>query len=231
MKKLPSLSIFLPAFNEEKNIGLVINQVLKFVPKISQKFEILIIDDGSIDHTADEVKKISQLHSQVKLIQHPHNQGYGAALKSGFYNSRYAYITYMDGDRQFDFTDLNKLIEKIDQADLVIGYRIKRADNWVRVLNGKLWNFLVSLLLRLRVKDIDCGFKLVKKEVIDAIPKLESNGATISGELLIKAHKKGFKIEQVGLKHKPRKFGSATGGNPLHIFRAFYDLFSILPKV
>ncbi|MBI2596212.1 glycosyltransferase family 2 protein [Candidatus Daviesbacteria bacterium] len=231
MTKLTSLSIFFPAFNEEKNIPIVIAQVLSVAPNISKKFEIIIINDGSVDGTKEVVERTTRKNKNVRLVNHKKNLGYGAALKSGFYNSKYDYITYMDSDGQFNFSQIEKLISKIGKTDIVVGFRIKRADRLIRVLNGKLWNLMVSLLLGINLKDIDCGFKLVKKEVIEKIPRLESNGATISAELLVKAKKMGFKIEQVGLVHEPRRFGNATGGNPLHIFRAFYDLFKLLPKL
>lgn len=231
MTRLSSLSIFFPAYNEEKNIPLVVKQALEVAEKVSEKFEIIVVDDGSVDKTSSVVQELTNKDNRVRLIKHKHNIGYGAALKTGFYNSQYDYITYMDSDGQFDFHDIIKLIEKIDQVDLVAGFRIKRADNLIRVLNGKLWNFLVSILLGLNLKDADCGFKLVKKKVIDEIPRLESSGATISAELLVKAKKQGFKIVQVGLKHHPRQFGKPTGGNPLHILRAFKDLFLLLTKI
>lgn len=231
MNKLSSLSIFFPAFNEEVNIKIVVQQTLDLAPKVSQKFEILVIDDGSVDNTAAVVKDMAKQHKQIRLIQHKVNMGYGNALKTGFYNSKYDFITYMDADNQFDFSQLNKLLARINEADLVVGYRIKRADNFVRRLNGRMWNIMVALLLNLPIKDIDCGFKLIKKEVIDNISELESTGATISAELLVKAQKKSFKIVQVGLIHKERRYGSPTGGNVLHIFRAFHDLFQLLPKL
>lgn len=231
MNKLSSLSIFFPAFNEEVNIKIVVKQALDLAPKVSQKFEILVIDDGSVDKTADVVSAMAKQHKQIRLVQHKVNMGYGNALKTGLYNSKYDFITYMDADNQFDFSELNKLLEKIDEADIVVGYRIKRADNFVRRLNGRMWNMMVSMLLSLNIKDIDCGFKLIKRQVIDTISPLESTGATISAELLVKAQKKGFKIAQVGLVHKERKFGAPTGGNVLHIFRAFKDLITLLPKL
>ncbi len=231
MKKLKSLSVFLPAFNEEENIINVLNEILRVAPKFADKFEVLVINDGSTDKTADEVSKISQKHTMVKLVSHKNNQGYGAALKTGFYESQFEYITYMDSDGQFDFSEISKLVPQLEMFDVVVGYRIKRADKKTRVIIGHLWTYLMGLLLGVKLRDIDCGFKIMRREVIDKIPKLESNGATISAELLAKAKKKGFKIKEVGLEHKPRKFGKATGGNPIHILRAFYDLVMILPKI
>lgn len=231
MSKLPSLSIFFPAFNEEENITSVVEKALKVAPQVAEIFEIIVVDDGSSDKTAEEVEKIAKSDKKVRLLRHKQNKGYGAALRSGFYASKYNYITYMDADRQFDFGQLKKLVEQIDGADLVIGFRKKREDNFLRVLNGKMWNFLAGMVLGVNVKDIDCGFKLAKKEVIDKIPKLESSGATISAELLAKSKKNGFVIKQVGLDHKERKFGKATGGNLLHIFRAFRDLLYVRDRI
>ena len=229
--KLPSLSIFFPAFNEEKNIKPVLQKTLKIAPKISNKFEIIVVNDGSSDNTADVVKEIIKNNPNVHLVEHKKNLGYGAALRSGFYKSKYEYITYMDSDGQFDFKDIYKLINGLGGSDLAIGFRIKRADPLLRKVNGKLWNLLISILLGLKIIDIDCGFKLMRKKVIENIPKLTSNGATISAELLVKSKREGFKIVQVGLPHHPRLFGSNTHGNLLHMFRAFKDLFVLLKKV
>lgn len=231
MNQLPSLSIFFPAFNEAENIPIIVAQVLENISKITDQYEIIIVNDGSTDNTTEVVNSLILKNKNIKMITHPTNLGYGAALKTGFYNSRFEYIVYMDSDGQFDFLEIYKLIPFKEEFQIVIGYRIKRADNFLRKLNGHLWTFLMNLLLGIGFKDIDCGFKLIKKEVIDRIPKLESNGATISAELLAKAKKYGFKIKQVGLTHKSRLYGKATGGNVLHIFRAFYDLLKILKKI
>lgn len=229
--KLSSLSIFFPAFNEEKNIAATIKKALVIAPTIASKFEILVIDDGSKDKTAEVVGNIAKKEKTVKLIKHPKNLGYGAALKTGFYNSSFDYIAYMDSDGQYDFSDIVKMIEKIQDADVVAGFRVKRADSFNRIVYAKLWNLLLKALFGISVRDIDCGFKLIKRQVLGAIPHLKSNGATISAELLTKAKKKGFKIDQVGLVHKPRVFGVNTHGDPLHIFRAFYDLVTLLSKI
>jgi glycosyltransferase involved in cell wall biosynthesis len=231
MTKINSLSIFLPAFNEEKNIIIVLDQILKLAPKISSEYEVIVINDGSLDQTAKNVEEIIRKNKKVRLINHKKNLGYGAALKTGFYSSKMHFITYMDSDGQFDFSEIDKLIPHLESAEVVVGYRIKRADKKLRILIGHLWTFLMGVLLGVKLKDIDCGFKIIKREVIDNISPLESNGATISAELLAKAKRKGYKIKEVGLVHKARKFGTATGGNPTHIFRAFYDLALILPKI
>lgn len=231
MPKLPSLSIFFPAYNEENNIEVLLNKVIEVAPRVAEVFEVIVVNDGSKDRTAEVVDNFSKKYQEIRLVSHVTNLGYGSALKTGFYSSRYEFITYMDSDGQFDFSDVTELISNIEDYDIVCGFRIKRADNFLRILNGKLWNLLVSSLLNIRIKDIDCGFKLVRKKVIDRIPKLESSGAAISAELLVKASRDGFKITQVGLNHSKRMYGRATGGNPIHILRAFADLLILVPKL
>ena len=223
LKKLPELSVFFPFYNEEANIEAQAKDALKIIPQFANKFEIILVDDGSADKTGKIGQKLAQKYRPVKIICHRVNKGYGGALKTGFKNSRYKWIFFTDGDRQFKLTDLSKLVEKSDKADLVIGYRRKRADSFIRLLNAKLFNLLIKILFGLGVRDVDCAFKLIKKKVLDDI-KLKSNGALLSSELLIKAKKKGYKTIEVPVGHYPRQVGSQTGANLKVIFKAFYDI-------
>ncbi len=227
---IPELSVFFPAYNEEKNIGPTVEKAIKVLEEITPKWEIIVIDDGSKDRTGQVVKRLIKKYSQydIKLITHTPNRGYGAALKSGFYNSKYQWITFTDSDGQFDFRDIKKLIQKqkATKADLVIGYYLGRKVPFYRILGSKLWELAVWLLFGLKVRDIDCGFKLIKKKVIDAIPRLESErGPFISSEFLIKAKKAGFKIVEEGVSHYPRKEGEATGSSLKVVLSGFKDLF------
>lgn len=231
MQKTPALSVFFPAYNEEKNIGKTVETALKILPQIATDFEIIVVNDGSTDETGEVVKKIISKNPKVRLISHPKNLGYGAALATGFYSAKFPQIAFTDSDGQFDFSEIKKFLEKIDKADLVIGHRIKRAEGLARKLNAQSWRFLNFLLFGLKVKDIDCGFKLIKKKVLEKIPKLESNGATISVELLVKTKKAGFKIVEVPVNHYPRKVGRPTGASPKVIARAFIELFKLFVKL
>lgn len=230
---IPELSVFFPAYNEEKNLE---NTVLKAIPIIEQltpKWEVLIINDGSKDRTGEIAGKIAKKYSRVKVINHDPNRGYGAAFKSGFYNSKYQWIVFTDADGQFDFQDIYKLIkrQKESGADLAIGYYLKRKVPFYRILGSKVWQWAVFLLFGLKVKDIDCGFKLVSKKVIDSIPKLESErGPFISSEFLIKAKKRGFKIVEVGVSHFERKEGEATGAKLNVILSGLKDLIRLRLK-
>lgn len=226
---ISQLSVFFPAYNEEKNIGLTVEKAITVLQEITPKWEIIVIDDGSQDKTGQIVKKLIKKYPQydLRLITHTPNRGYGAALKSGFYHARYRWITFTDSDGQFDFDDIKKLIKKQKEtgADLVIGYYLGRKVPFYRILGSKLWQLAVWLLFGLKVKDIDCGFKLIRKKVIDTIPRLESErGPFISSEFLIKAKKAGFKIVEEGVSHYPRTEGRATGSSLRVVLAGFKDL-------
>lgn len=232
---IEKISVFFPAYNEEGNIEGVVNKARLVLEKLGLKdWEIIVVNDGSSDKTEEIVKGISKLDSRVKIISHETNRGYGAALKTGFYSSSYSWIAFTDSDGQFDFSEITNFIEKQKEtnADLVIGFYKKRQESKFKIITSKIWEFFVFILFGLRVKDIDCGFKLISKKVIDSIPKLESErGAFISSELLIKAKKKGFKIVEIPVSHFPRKKGKATGRNIRVIIRSFYDLFRLWFKM
>jgi len=226
---IPEVSVFFPAYNEEKNIGPTVEKAIEILEKITPKWEIIVVDDGSKDRTSQTVKRLIKKYPQydIKLITHTPNRGYGAALKSGFYNSQYRWIAFTDSDGQFDFRDIEKLIKKQKKtgADLVIGYYLGRKVPFYRVLGSKFWELAVWILFGLKVKDIDCGFKLISKKVIDVIPRLESErGPFISSEFLIKAKKAGFKIVEEGVSHYPRKEGEATGSSLKVVLSGFKDL-------
>jgi len=226
LKRLKELSVFFPFYNEEANIEAQTKDALRIIPRFADKFEIILVDDGSDDKTEEIGQKLARKYRSVKIIRHRVNKGYGGALKTGFKNSRYKWVFFTDGDRQFKLTDLSRLIKEVDKADLIVGYRQKRADPPIRLLNAKLFNLLIRILFGLKVRDVDCAFKLIKKKVLDDI-KLESDGALLSSELLIKAQKKGHKIIEVPVGHYPRQVGSQTGANFKVIFKAFYDIVTL----
>jgi glycosyltransferase involved in cell wall biosynthesis len=223
--KQEELSVFFPAYNEAANIGTTVKKALKALPKVAKKWEVIVIDDGSKDKTGEIVKQLAKKEKRIRLITHSPNKGYGEALKSGYYNARYQLIAMTDADGQFDLKEIDKLLAKIDQAEVVWGFRINRQDSALRKFFGWGWTFLANLLLGIKVKDVDCGFKLVKKQVIKKIPKLTSTrGGMISPELLGKAKKAGFKITEVGVHHYPRKEGHQTGADINVIVNSFLDL-------
>ena len=179
------LSVFFPAYNEQANIERTVSMAKKVLEEVAETWEILIINDGSKDRTGEIARQLAKKEPRIRVITHSPNRGYGASLKSGLYSSRYPWICFTDSDGQFDFSEVTKLIEtqKKTGADLVVGYYLKRQVPLYRKLNTFLWEFIVTALFGLRIKDIDCGFKLISKKVVAGVPKLESErGAFISSE-------------------------------------------------
>lgn len=219
---LTSLSVFFPCFNEEKNIPHMVETSLAFLPQIAKKFEIIIIDDGSQDRTQAVTKALMENHSELKLISHPKNLGYGASIQSGLKHSRYDWIFFTDGDAQFDISQLSHFIPHASKYSVIIGYRRNRAEGQLRAFNARLFKLFVDLLFRLHVKDIDCAFKLIKSEALHDLP-LISSGAMISTELLYRLKKKGFRFKQLGVDHYPRRHGQPTGNNPRVILKAGFE--------
>lgn len=232
---IPELSVFYPCYNEEKNIQKTVDKTVPVLNNIAKKWEIILINDGSKDKTASVLESIKRKYSSnIKIITHNPNRGYGAALKSGLYNAKYQWITFTDSDGQFDFSEVVNLIDKQQktQADIVIGYYLSRKVSKATIITSKIWELIVFILFGLRVTDIDCGFKLINKKVVDTIPKLEAErGAFISSEFLIKAKKSGFKIVEIGVHHYPRIEGQATGRNIKVILKSFSDLFRLWFKI
>lgn len=229
--KIKNLSVFFPAYNEEKNLGTTVKKAVAVLNNLKIEYEVILINDGSVDRTGEIAQSLAKSNKNIRVIQHKQNLGYGGALKSGFYNAKYSWIAFTDSDGQFDFSEITKFLEKTDKADLVIGYRINRQDPLLRKLFGWGWTLISNVLLGINVRDVDCAFKLVKKDVIQKIPKLESTrGGMISPELLAKAKKSGFKIAEVGVRHYPRKEGQQTGSNIEVIIKSFIDLFRLWVK-
>lgn len=233
-RQIEKLSVFLPAYNEEANLQRTVQNVVENLKKNVSFWEVVIVDDGSKDKTGIIADKLAKENSNVRVIHHSQNKGYGAAFKSGLYGCQYPWISFIDSDGQFDFAEIGRFIntQEKTKSDLVIGYYLGRKVSFTRKLNSKLWQILVFVLFGLNVRDIDCGFKLISKKVVDTIPHLESErGAFISSEFLIKTKKMGFKITEIGVQHFPRKFGKATGAKLNVIIQSFIDLIKLWQKI
>lgn len=231
---IDSLSVFFPAYNEEGNAKASILNAKKVLEKTVKTWEIIVVNDGSKDRTKEIAENLSKKDKRIRVISHEQNRGYGAAFKSGLYNSKYDWITFTDIDGQFDFSEIESFITKQEEtsADLVIGYYKKRRVSKFKIITSRMWEFVVNVLFGLHVKDIDCGFKLISKKVIDTVPKLESErGAFISSEFLIKAKKAGFKIVEIPVTHYPRTTGKGTGRDIAVIIKSFVDLFRLWRKL
>lgn len=225
VKKLPELSIFFPFWNEEQNIEKVVKQAIPIAEEISEKWEILMIDDGSTDNTLQIAERLAKENKHLRVITHQPNRGYGASLTEGLTHAQYKYVVFTDGDGQFDFSEVSKFTEKIQEADMVIGFRKRRNDKNIikRLLLMnllKVWDFV---LFHFYFRDIDCGFKMFTKHAIDKLLPLRSEGAMITTEILAKAKRKKLAIKEVGVMHYPREFGHQTGANLPVIIRAVLE--------
>lgn len=221
-----SLTVSMPAFNEAANIPGMVADVLRVLPNLTDEFELIVVDDGSRDETAAVTQNLAAKHPEVKLVQHEVNKGYGTAVLTGLRHASKELVFFTDADRQFDLSEIEKLLAHIEAADLVVGYRAPRRDPFMRRLNGRGWSWLVTLLFGYTARDIDCAFKLMRREVIARLQdEITSGGATFSAEFLVRAKRAGCKIVEVPISgHRPRVAGSPTGANLRVIARAFKEL-------
>jgi glycosyltransferase involved in cell wall biosynthesis len=218
-----SISAVLPAHNEAENIAAAVESLAAILSDLTPVWEIVVVDDGSDDETAGLVRKLSERWEQVRLVQHPVNRGYGAALRTGLERARHERLFVMDADLQFDPAELKTLLPLAGEHDIVLGYRKRRREHVGRRFNARCWGLLMRLLFGLRVQDINCAFKIFSSRVFDHIT-IRSQGAMVCSEVLIQAEKLGYSIKEVPVTHYPRKRGRSSGAKPKTIYRAFSDL-------
>lgn len=230
MNRLAGLSAFSPVYNEEANVERMVNGFRTVLPQVAEDYEIIIVNDGSKDRTREIADRLAKEDGRIRAIHHETNLGYGAAIRSGMNACQKEYIFFTDGDNQFDVSQISLLVPFIPQYDAVIGFRLNRQDNWIRKANAWAWNRLVRLMFGLKVRDIDCAFKLFRRKVFEKI-RLESSGAMISTEMLVKIVKNGYSIRESGVLHSPRLAGKQTGANLRVILRAFKELFRFYKKM
>jgi glycosyltransferase involved in cell wall biosynthesis len=229
-ERLAALSYFFPAHNEEDNLEGLVSEALAALPSVAETFEIIIVNDGSRDETGHIADTLTAANpGVVRAVHHPTNRGYGAALLSGFRAARHEYVAFTDGDRQFRVPDVGRLIERMeaaDRPDVVVGFRIKRADPLVRTLYARAYRLANRIFFGLKVRDVDCACKLFRRDALAGIA-IESGGAFFSAELLIKLRAAGRSVAEVGVPHHPRTAGSPTGAKPSVVLRAVRDFWRL----
>jgi hypothetical protein len=217
------LSLCLPCYNEQDVIAEVLAGIVAVLPEFVEEFEVVVVDDGSQDATSNVVERFALRDDRVRLVRHAKNRGYGAAVSTALRAAHGEWICFTDGDGQFNMLDLPRLLVNAAAADVVIGYRHNRADNGVRKFNATSWKWLIRCLLGLRVRDLDCAFKLFPRWVVDCL-QLNSEGACISAEILTQCVRGGVSIAEVPVNHFPRCGGKATGANLGVVMKAFREL-------
>jgi glycosyltransferase involved in cell wall biosynthesis len=218
-----TVSIVLPAHNEELNIGRALATATAAGDRLFAAHEVIVVDDGCTDGTAGIVQTAAAADPRIRLVQHDRNLGYGEALRTGFRSATQELIFLTDSDNQFDLAELERFLPWIDRVDIVAGYRFDRQDTFLRKFNAKAWNVLVRALFYVPVRDIDCAFKLFRRSIFERVD-LTSIGAMVSTELMVKLGRSGVSIVELGVRHFPREAGTPRGADPRVIVRAFAEL-------
>jgi len=221
-----SLSVFFPCYNEAENIEPLVAKTRDVLERLVADWEIIIVDDGSSDGTGRIADRLAGSDPRIRVVHHRRNRGYGAALRSGFAAATRSYVFYTDGDGQFDVGEIDKLLLRRDEADIISGYRKRRQDNLIRRINSACWSFLVQRVLGFRCRDVDSAFKLYKREIFDRI-ELKSDGALIDAEVLARATRAGYTVATVPVTHLPRVAGRQSGAKLRVILRAFVELLKL----
>jgi glycosyltransferase involved in cell wall biosynthesis len=217
------ISFVLPAYNEEANVTEAIRRARDVAHRLCSAYEIIVVDDGSTDGTAARIADAAGDHEDVVLLRHPRNRGYGEALRTGFRAAGHELVFFTDSDNQFDLGELELFLPWIDRCDVVCGYRMNRQDRWSRRVIGKSWNYLVRALFYVPVRDIDCAFKLFQRKVFEDLD-IESVGAMVNTELMVKLGRSGAGVVEIGVTHYPRTAGTARGASVKVVTRAFLEL-------
>lgn len=226
---LPSVSVVMPAYNEEDIIETVVRKCADYLEGVCADYEVVVVNDGSKDRTGEILDQLHAENPKIKPV-HQQNTGYGGALQAGFANAHKGYVFFMDSDNQFDIREMDKLIPHLATVDVVLGYREHRQDHLGRKFNALGWRTLVDLLFGLGVRDIDCAFKIFKHDKLQmALP--ESQGAMINTEMLVKLKRRKTTWVEVPVTHYPRVGGKATGANIKVIIKAFKELIKLHGKL
>ena len=222
---MASISVVLPAYNEAENIEPMVAEAVPALEANAADWEIIVVDDGSADDTAAVTRRVADREPRVRLVEHAVNQGFGSAVLTGFTSAEKDWIFYTDADRQFVLAELERFVPHMESADLIAGYRAPRRDPFLRVFYGKGWSALCTLVFGYTVRDVDCGFKLLRREIVQELAhKIQSRGATFSIEWLVRAKRAGYRFVELPVSHRPRVAGSQTGANVRVIVRAFREL-------
>ena len=227
MESLRSLSIFFPAYNDAATIPSMVISAFLTVQQITNDFEIIVVNDGSKDHTAELLNELQRLYPQVRVITHPQNRGYGAALRTGFSSASKEWVFYTDGDAQYDPRELVKLVEALESnIDVVNGYKIERSDPLHRIIIGRLYHHIVRMIFGFRLRDVDCDYRLMRRSIFDKV-QLTSTSGTICLEMVKKMQDFRYRFSEVPVHHYHRAHGKSQFFNFPRLFRTGLQLMSL----
>ena len=221
------LSIFFPAYNDSGTIASLVITALRTARELTPDHEVIVVNDGSADKTAEILDELARTYPQVRVVHHEKNRGYGGALRSGFANATRELIFYTDGDAQYDPAEMELLWKRFDDSvDLVNGYKISRSDPLHRIVIGRIYHHTVKLLFGLKVRDVDCDFRLMRRHIFDVV-QLEKNSGVICLEMMKKFQDAGFRVAEVPVHHYHRAFGKSQFFNFRRIFRTAIDVMKL----
>lgn len=228
---LESISVFFPAYNDAKSIGKLVADAQETLKNLTNDFEIIVVNDGSADETADVLQELLKTHGKMRIVTHETNRGYGAALQSGFLAAKKDLIFYTDGDGQYDVNELALLFEKLDaKTDVVNGYKISRADGKRRKYVGESYNKMAHFFFDLPIRDVDCDFRLIRKSALENV-NLSSTSGGICVELVYKLARKGCNFTEIAVNHYSRPHGKSQFFTFARIAKTLADFFSLWLKL
>lgn len=223
-----NISVVLPAYNDAKSLPILINKCIKLLPNIARKYEIIVVDDGSEDDTQQVLTGLRGKAPFLHIITHKKNRGYGGALISGFQKAKYDFVFYTDSDGQYDIMELKKMVAWMDdKTDVVTGFKVKRSDAWHRRIIGVLWNQSMKLFFGLKVRDVDCDFRLIRRVVLVGLGLRVKSGA-FDVELIKKLQEKNARIKEIPVHHYPRIHGNSQFFNPIRIINSVFDVLKFI---
>lgn len=219
-----SISVFFPAYNDEGTIASLVLAALETLEELTDDYEVIVVNDGSQDNTARILNRLEKSYPQVRAVHHPQNRGYGGALRTGFASATKDLIFYTDGDAQYDPRELKLLYEQFDETvDLVNGWKLKRHDPVIRIILGKIYQYLIKYTFGLKLRDVDCDFRLMRRSIFDVV-HLESNSGVICVELMKKVQNAGFRLREVPVSHYHRLHGRSQFFNYQRLWKVVKGL-------
>lgn len=230
-KTKSSITVFFPAYNDEGSIATLVQKALLLLPRLTQEYEVIVVNDGSQDATASVLNELANTEPKLRVIHHPSNRGYGGALQSGFLHATKDLVFYTDGDGQYDVDELARLLPLLSEnVDVVNGYKIKRVDDQRRVVLGGIYRLLARTLFRLPIRDVDCDFRLLRRAAIQSI-ELHSTSGCICTEMVYKLHAAGYRFAETPVRHYARLHGQSQFFTLRRVARTASDFFKLWFKL